>query len=117
MCQVKTLLGKLCEEFIKSDLSIDQCALAIIKTNCNLFLWAQKSLPTLTVQIQNKILDVQRDLKNYQQGPPLEEEMMGQFLSKVRTITIKHDKSYLSINNVMALYIFIYRLYWSSAIK
>ncbi|XDV25692.1 hypothetical protein PO909_029566, partial [Leuciscus waleckii] len=43
----------------------------------------KKSLPTLTVQIQNKLLDVQRDLKNYQQGPPLEEEMMGRFLSKI----------------------------------
>ncbi|KAG1927673.1 interferon-induced GTP-binding protein Mx-like [Pimephales promelas] len=43
----------------------------------------KKSLPTLTVQIQNRLLDVQRDLKNYQQGPPLEEEKMGCFLSEI----------------------------------
>ncbi|TRY85138.1 hypothetical protein DNTS_006337, partial [Danionella cerebrum] len=43
----------------------------------------KKSLPTLTEQIQNKLLNVQRDLKNFDQGPPLSEELMGPFLSEI----------------------------------
>uniref|UniRef100_A0A671L3Q7 Interferon-induced GTP-binding protein Mx3-like n=1 Tax=Sinocyclocheilus anshuiensis TaxID=1608454 RepID=A0A671L3Q7_9TELE len=43
----------------------------------------KKSLPSLTEQIQTRLLSVQRDLKNYEQGPPLEEEMMGPFLSEI----------------------------------
>ncbi|XP_051719794.1 interferon-induced GTP-binding protein Mx-like isoform X1 [Ctenopharyngodon idella] len=43
----------------------------------------KKSLPTLTVQIQNKRLDLQRELKNYEQGPPLEEERMGNYLNDI----------------------------------
>ncbi|XP_050985743.1 interferon-induced GTP-binding protein Mx [Labeo rohita] len=42
----------------------------------------KKSLPHLTEQINTKILGVREDLKKYQ-GPPLEEEMMGPFLSKI----------------------------------
>uniref|UniRef100_A0A672LHQ0 Interferon-induced GTP-binding protein Mx1-like n=1 Tax=Sinocyclocheilus grahami TaxID=75366 RepID=A0A672LHQ0_SINGR len=43
----------------------------------------KKSLPSLTEQIQTRLLNVQRDLKSYEQGPPLEEEMMGPFLSEI----------------------------------
>ncbi|KAA0702287.1 Mx Interferon-inducible [Triplophysa tibetana] len=49
-----------------------------------------KSLPYLTEQIQTRLLIVQRELKNYEQGPPMEEEMMGPFLSK---ITMKFSDS------------------------
>ncbi|KAA0702286.1 Mx Interferon-inducible [Triplophysa tibetana] len=43
----------------------------------------KKSLPYLTEQIQTRLLNVQRELKNYEQGPPMEEEMMGPFLSSI----------------------------------
>ncbi|KAK2881494.1 hypothetical protein Q8A67_018762 [Cirrhinus molitorella] len=43
----------------------------------------KKSLPHLTEQINTKILGVREDLKIYDQGPPLEEEKMGPFLSKI----------------------------------
>ncbi|XDV31671.1 hypothetical protein PO909_002634, partial [Leuciscus waleckii] len=43
----------------------------------------KKSLPYLTEQIQTKLLSVQRELKNYEQGPPVEEELMGPFLSDI----------------------------------
>lgn len=43
----------------------------------------KKSLPSLTEQIQTRLLSIQRELKNYEQGPPLEEEMMGPFLSEI----------------------------------
>nr|XP_055051632.1 interferon-induced GTP-binding protein MxB isoform X3 [Misgurnus anguillicaudatus] len=43
----------------------------------------KKSLPYLTEQIHTRVLNVQRELKNYEEGPPLEEEMMGPFLSMV----------------------------------
>ncbi|XP_056118546.1 interferon-induced GTP-binding protein Mx [Rhinichthys klamathensis goyatoka] len=43
----------------------------------------KKSLPYLTEQIQTKLLSVQRELKNYEQGPPVEEEQMGLFLSGI----------------------------------
>jgi len=67
-----------------------------------MFLWTQKSLPYLTEQIQNKLLSVQREIKNYEQGPPVEEEQMGPFLSDVRALRIKDNNiyplpSYLSI--------------------
>ncbi|XP_048017805.1 interferon-induced GTP-binding protein Mx-like [Megalobrama amblycephala] len=41
------------------------------------------SLPYLTEQIQTKLLSVQRELKKYEKGPPLEEELMGPFLSEI----------------------------------
>uniref|UniRef100_A0A673FR81 Interferon-induced GTP-binding protein Mx1-like n=1 Tax=Sinocyclocheilus rhinocerous TaxID=307959 RepID=A0A673FR81_9TELE len=44
----------------------------------------KKSLPYLTEQIQTGLVNVQRELKNYDQGPPLEVEKMGPFLSEVR---------------------------------
>lgn len=56
----------------------------------------------MTEQIQTRLLSVQRDLKNYEQGPPLEEEMMGPFLSEVRAMRIDRHKCSLSRNNVMA---------------
>uniref|UniRef100_A0A672LCT8 Interferon-induced GTP-binding protein Mx1-like n=1 Tax=Sinocyclocheilus grahami TaxID=75366 RepID=A0A672LCT8_SINGR len=62
----------------------------------------KKSLPSLTEQIQTRLLNVQRDLKSYEQGPPLEEEMMGPFLSEVRALRVDHHKCYLSRNNVIA---------------
>ncbi|KAK9962660.1 hypothetical protein ABG768_008014 [Culter alburnus] len=43
----------------------------------------KKSLPYIIEQIQTKLLSVQRELKNYEQGPPLEEELMGPFLSDI----------------------------------
>lgn len=43
----------------------------------------KKSIPTLTEEIQNKVLNVQRELKNYDQGPPMNEELMGPFLSEI----------------------------------
>ncbi|KAK7172214.1 hypothetical protein R3I93_004504 [Phoxinus phoxinus] len=43
----------------------------------------KKSLPYLTEQIQTKLLNVQRELKNYEQGPPVKEELMGPFLSDI----------------------------------
>ncbi|XP_051536021.1 interferon-induced GTP-binding protein Mx [Myxocyprinus asiaticus] len=43
----------------------------------------KKSLPYLTEQIQTRLLNVQRELKSYEQGPPLEEELMGPFLSEI----------------------------------
>ncbi|XP_065137921.1 interferon-induced GTP-binding protein Mx3 [Paramisgurnus dabryanus] len=43
----------------------------------------KKSLPYLTEQIHTRVLNVQRELKNYEEGPPLEEELMGPFLSMV----------------------------------
>ncbi|KAI7800934.1 putative interferon-induced GTP-binding protein Mx1, partial [Triplophysa rosa] len=43
----------------------------------------KKSLPYLTEQIQTRLLNVQRELKNYEQGPPMEEELMGPFLSSI----------------------------------
>uniref|UniRef100_A0A8C1EY09 Uncharacterized protein n=1 Tax=Cyprinus carpio carpio TaxID=630221 RepID=A0A8C1EY09_CYPCA len=43
----------------------------------------KKSLPYLTEQIHTKLLTVERELKNYDQCPPLEEEKMGPFLSEV----------------------------------
>ncbi|XP_067306846.1 interferon-induced GTP-binding protein Mx, partial [Pseudorasbora parva] len=43
----------------------------------------KKSLPYLTEQIQTRLLSVQRELKNYEQGPPIEEELMGPFLSEI----------------------------------
>ncbi|ROI16086.1 Interferon-induced GTP-binding protein Mx, partial [Anabarilius grahami] len=42
-----------------------------------------KSLPYLTEQIQTKLLSVQRELKKYEKCPPLEEELMGPFLSEI----------------------------------
>lgn len=50
----------------------------------NIFLWTQESLPHLSEQIQTKLQSVQEELKSYVQGPPLEEEKMGPFLSTVR---------------------------------
>ncbi|KAL1260063.1 hypothetical protein QQF64_007890 [Cirrhinus molitorella] len=43
----------------------------------------KKSLPCLTEQIQTTLLTVQRELKTYKKGPPLDEEMMGPFLSEI----------------------------------
>ncbi|XP_026108857.1 interferon-induced GTP-binding protein Mx-like, partial [Carassius auratus] len=43
----------------------------------------KKSLPYLTEQIQTGLVNVQRELKNYDQGPPLEVEKMGPFLSEI----------------------------------
>ncbi|XP_026117659.1 interferon-induced GTP-binding protein Mx1-like [Carassius auratus] len=43
----------------------------------------KKSLPYLIEQIHIKLLTVERELKNYDQGPPLEEEKMGPFLSGI----------------------------------
>jgi len=59
-----------------------------------MFLWTQKSLPYLTEQIQSKLLSVQREIKNYEQGPPVEEEQMGPFLSDVRALRIKDNNIY-----------------------
>ncbi|CAM4556480.1 unnamed protein product [Leuciscus chuanchicus] len=55
----------------------------------------KKSLPYLTEQIQTKLLSVQRELKNYEQGPPIEEELMGPFLSdKFELILIPIDMEF-----------------------
>ncbi|XP_016394250.1 interferon-induced GTP-binding protein Mx-like [Sinocyclocheilus rhinocerous] len=43
----------------------------------------KKSLPYLIEQIQTTLLTVEMELKNYDQGPPLEEEKMGPFLSEI----------------------------------
>ncbi|XP_050985742.1 interferon-induced GTP-binding protein Mx1-like [Labeo rohita] len=43
----------------------------------------KKSLPYLIEQIQTKLLIAQREIKNYNQGPPLEEEKMEHFLSEI----------------------------------
>ncbi|XP_050958922.1 interferon-induced GTP-binding protein Mx-like [Labeo rohita] len=43
----------------------------------------KKSLPYLTEQIDTKKLGVRDALKKYDQGPPLEEEKMGPFLSEI----------------------------------
>ncbi|KAI2655944.1 Interferon-induced GTP-binding protein Mx [Labeo rohita] len=45
-----------------------------------------KSLPYLTEQIQTGLVNGERELKNYNQGPPVEEEKMGPFLSEARAI-------------------------------
>uniref|UniRef100_A0A672MJP7 Interferon-induced GTP-binding protein Mx1-like n=1 Tax=Sinocyclocheilus grahami TaxID=75366 RepID=A0A672MJP7_SINGR len=74
----------------------------IVNITCMNSLHIKKSLPSLTEQIQTRLLNVQRDLKNYEQGPPLEEEMMGPFLSEVRALRVDHHKCYLSRNNVIA---------------
>uniref|UniRef100_A0A8C2BMP5 Myxovirus (influenza virus) resistance F n=1 Tax=Cyprinus carpio TaxID=7962 RepID=A0A8C2BMP5_CYPCA len=42
----------------------------------------KKSLPHLTEQINARILGAREELKKYDQGPPLEEEEMGPFLSE-----------------------------------
>uniref|UniRef100_A0A673FTA9 Interferon-induced GTP-binding protein Mx1-like n=1 Tax=Sinocyclocheilus rhinocerous TaxID=307959 RepID=A0A673FTA9_9TELE len=57
----------------------------------------KKSLPYLTEQIQTGLVNVQRELKNYDQGPPLEVEKMGPFLSEVRALRIKHNKAFIHI--------------------
>ncbi|RXN06213.1 interferon-induced GTP-binding Mx3-like protein [Labeo rohita] len=53
----------------------------------------QKSLPYLTEQIDTKKLGVRDALKKYDQGPPLEEEKMGPFLSekKIEDIQLKQE--------------------------
>uniref|UniRef100_A0A8C2GVY5 Myxovirus (influenza virus) resistance F n=1 Tax=Cyprinus carpio TaxID=7962 RepID=A0A8C2GVY5_CYPCA len=43
----------------------------------------KKSLPHLTEQINARILGAREELKKYDQGPPLEEEEMGPFLSEI----------------------------------
>ncbi|XP_076838798.1 interferon-induced GTP-binding protein Mx3-like [Brachyhypopomus gauderio] len=54
-----------------------------IKLTRNLVQHIKKSLPYLADQIHSLLCDLHNKLKKYQDGPPLDREMMGPFLSQV----------------------------------
>lgn len=69
------------------------------------------AIPHVTEQINTRTLHVREELKKYDHGPPLEEENMGPFLSKVRALRIKHINSIcLSIYPWHYIHLFLFNI-------
>uniref|UniRef100_A0A8C1LR27 Myxovirus (influenza virus) resistance F n=1 Tax=Cyprinus carpio TaxID=7962 RepID=A0A8C1LR27_CYPCA len=80
--QIKNLILKYIAKSETIILVVVPCNVDIATTEA-LRMAQDKSLPYLTEQIQTGLVSVQRELKNYDQGPPLEVEKMGPFLSEI----------------------------------